>query len=162
EQAAQVDPALAGVADLGDVPGPVGPWRGLQPQPFGLGLLRLAVDTVDDLLGLAGRVLGGNPLLATSEHVTVLPGRIRPKRIYSHPLCRSRRPDRLNRLRLPRPPRRHDRRWTRSPPRPGPTRAAPRPARSAPSRPAGRPVGQSGRSARTARSRAGRDSPRSP
>ena len=32
------------------------------------------------------RVLGGTLLLATSEHVTVLPGRIRPKRIDSHPL----------------------------------------------------------------------------
>ena len=59
-------------------------------------------------------------------------------------------------------PRRHDRRWTRSPPRPAPSREAPPPPGSGPSRPAGRPVGQSGRSARTAPTRAGRDSPRSP
>ncbi|CAM5561931.1 hypothetical protein SMICM304S_07926 [Streptomyces microflavus] len=42
---------------------------------------------VGDLLGLAHLVrlvLGGTTLLATSEHVTVLPGRIRPMRSCSH------------------------------------------------------------------------------
>ncbi|MGW2926193.1 hypothetical protein ACWC8S_14905, partial [Streptomyces fungicidicus] len=31
--AAQIDPALAGLTDLGTVPGPVGPRRRLEPQP---------------------------------------------------------------------------------------------------------------------------------
>lgn len=46
------------------------------------------IELVDDLLGLARfvrHILGGTTLLATSEHVTVLPGRVRPKRSCSRP-----------------------------------------------------------------------------
>ena len=95
EEAAQVDPAVGRVFEhLGDVPRAVGPRGRRQVHPARRdGVVLLArhrpcssrADAVHDLLGRAA-VLGGIVLLATSEHVTVLPGRIRPKRIDSHPL----------------------------------------------------------------------------
>lgn len=102
EQPAEVHPALAGLGDLRRVPGSVGTRRGRKAEPL---LRRLVLVGVAHRLlvgerGVLGRLFRSLVLLATSEHVTVLPGRHRPMRIHSRPWSR---------------PPSHDRRWNRIP-----------------------------------------------